>query len=234
LGLGFLAVPLVLLGLVQGTLSGQQKKDDDEKITCQIIYVPTEHATVIKMLEMAKVAKDDVVFDLGCGDGRIISLAVGSVYFDRNGGDKEGKHQSPFQAKRGVGVDIDPDRMKDSEATLKKNGFSNIKAETDSRGIKHITAVLKTKGREAPVEFRRGDALKVKDLGDASVVMLYMLQPFMDKLEPIAQKTLKPGTRIVAHDFAFPNWKPEQTVNFKGPNREHRLFLYVVKGGANQ
>ena len=228
LGLGFLAVPLVLLGLVGSTLSGDKKKDD-EGITCQIIYVPTEHAVVIKMLEMAKVAKDDVLFDLGCGDGRIVSLAVGSVYSDR----KEEKHKSPFQAKRAVGVDIEPDRMKDCEVTLKKNGFSNIKAQTDDKGIKHLTAVLKTKGREAPVEYRRGDALKVKDLGDASVVMLYMLQPFMDKLEPIAQKTLKPGSRLVAHDFPFPNWKPEQTVNFKGPNREHRLFLYVVKGGTN-
>jgi ribosomal protein L11 methylase PrmA len=107
---------------------------------------------------------------------------------------------------RGVGVDIDPGRIKDSHKTLKKYGVEKL------------------------VDIRKGDALKVKDLNKATVVMLYMLQPFMDKLEPIAQKTLKPGTRLVAHDFPFPNWKAEDTVNFKGPSREHRLYLYVVKG----
>jgi hypothetical protein len=223
-----MAVVVGALALVlPGTLPGVQ----EDKTDCQIIYVPTEHAVVMKMLEMAKVTKDDVLFDLGCGDGRIVSLAVGSMYYEP----KDELHKSRFQAKRGVGVDIDPERMKDCEVTLKKNGFSNIKAETDNRGIKHLTAVLKTQGRAAPVEFRRGDALKVKDLGDASVVLLYMLQPFMDKLKPIAKKTLKPGTRIVAHDFPFPpDWKPEETVKFQGPNRQHMLYLYIIKADTNK
>src|SRR5262249_49951198 len=83
---GGLAASLVLLGLV-GTRPGGGKKDtkkddDDERITCLIGYVPTPPPVAIKMMQMAKITKDDVVFDLGCGDGRLISLAVGSHYFD--------------------------------------------------------------------------------------------------------------------------------------------------------
>ena len=182
-----LLAPSLVLGVTVHILAGPLRCDDD-KIDCQIIYVPTEIEVVEKMLDMAKVGKDDSVYDLGCGDGRIVALAA-----------------KKFGA-RGVGVDIDPERIKDSHQTLKKYGVEKL------------------------VEIRKGDALKVKDLNKATVVMLYMLQPFMDKLEPIAQKTLKTGTRLVAHDFPFPNWKPEETVNFKGPSREHRLYLYVVKG----
>jgi len=179
----------VAVGALAFALTGRLRGDDD-KIECQIIYVPTEVEVVEKMLDMARVGKNDVVYDLGCGDGRIVAIAA-----------------KKFGA-RGVGVDIDPERIKDSHQTVKKYGVAKL------------------------VEIRKGDALKVKDLNKASVVMLYMLQPFMDKLEPIAQKTLKPGTRLVAHDFPFPNWKPEQSINFKGPNREHRLYLYVVKAEA--
>jgi len=184
-GMRLLVGPVVVGALVLA-LAGILRGDDD-KVECQIIYVPTEVEVVEKMLDMAKVGKDDIVYDLGCGDGRVVAIAA-----------------KKFGA-RGVGVDIDPERIKDSHQTLKKYGVEKL------------------------VEIRKGDALKVKDLNKASVVMLYMLQPFMDKLEPIAQKTLKPGTRLVAHDFPFPNWKAEETVNFKGPSREHRLYLYVVK-----
>jgi cyclopropane fatty-acyl-phospholipid synthase-like methyltransferase len=176
----------VVVGAFALALTGALRGDDD-KVDCQIIYVPTEVEVVEKMLDMAKVNKDDIVYDLGCGDGRIVAIAA-----------------KKFGAK-GVGVDIDPERIKDSHETLKKYGVEKL------------------------VEIRKGDALKVKDLNKASVVMLYMLQPFMDKLEPIAQKTLKPGTRLVAHDFPFPNWKAEESITFKGPNREHRLYFYIVK-----
>jgi cyclopropane fatty-acyl-phospholipid synthase-like methyltransferase len=178
---------VLVLAVAVAALTGRLRADDDEKIECQIIYVPTEVQVVEKMLDMAKVGKNDVVYDLGCGDGRIVAIAA-----------------KKFGC-RGVGVDIDPERIKESHKTIKDYGVEKL------------------------VEIRQGDALKVKDLEKATVVMLYMLQPFMDKLEPIAQKTLKPGTRLVAHDFPFKNWKAEQTVNYKGPSREHRLYLYTVK-----
>ena len=164
-----------------------QGQDKDDKITCRIIYVPTEQTVVEKMLDMAKVTKKDVVFDLGCGDGRVVCTAAKN-----------------FGAK-GVGVDIDPERIKDCMATMKKFG---------------VTKDL--------VDIRQGDALKVKDLDRASVIMLYMLPEFMEKLEPQLAK-LKPGTRIVAHDYPFPNMKADQIVEYKGPNRDHTLYMWTIQ-----
>ena len=166
---------------------GQEKKGIDPEFKCRIIYVPTEEVVVEKMLDMAKVKKGDIVYDLGCGDGRIVCLAA-----------------KKFGA-RGVGVDIDPERIKDSMETMKKYG---------------VTKEL--------VDIRQGDALKVKDLEKATVVMFYMLPEFMEKLEPQVLKRLKPGTRLVAHDYPFPNLKAEEVVEFKGPNRDHTLYLWTV------
>lgn len=171
--LALLAVSFLILPLLAGD---------------RIVYVPTPQSAVDKMLEMAKVTKKDIVFDLGCGDGRIVATAA-----------------KKYGAK-GVGVDIDPERIEDSLKTLKRMNVP--------KGM---------------VDIRQGDALKVKDLDKATVVMLYMLPEFMNKLETIAKEKLKPGTRIVAHDFAFPNWKPDVTVEFRGPERTHKLFLWTVK-----
>ncbi len=157
----------------------------DEKFSCQIIYVPTDQIVVEKMLDMAKVSGKDIVYDLGCGDGRIVCTAA-----------------KKFKAK-GVGVDIDPARIKDCLETMKKFNVS-----------------------KEDVEFRQGDALKVKDLEKASVIMLYMLPEFMEKLEP-QLKRLKPGTRIVAHDYPFPNLEADQTVEFKYADDERPRFLYM-------
>src|SRR5688500_11802593 len=79
-------------------------QDPGDKVTCRIIYVPTDQTVVEKMLDMAKVSKKDVVFDLGCGDGRVVCTAA-----------------KKFGAK-GVGVDIDPERIKDCMETMKKFG----------------------------------------------------------------------------------------------------------------
>ncbi len=163
------------------------KKGIDPDFKCRIIYVPTEEVVVEKMLDMAKVKKGDLVYDLGCGDGRIVCLAA-----------------KKFGAK-GVGVDIDPERIKDSIQTMKKYGVNKDQ-----------------------VDIRQGDALKVKDLEKATVVMFYMLPEFMEKLEPQVLKRLKPGTRLVAHDYPFPTMKAEQIVEFKGPSREHTLYMWTV------
>src|ERR1700682_3108804 len=79
---------------------------EGKKIPCTILYVPTEQVVVEKMLDMAKVKKDDIVYDLGCGDGRIVVTAA-----------------KKFGCK-GVGIDIDPERIKDSLATMKKHEVS--------------------------------------------------------------------------------------------------------------
>jgi SAM-dependent methyltransferase len=187
-GLRLLFSGVLCLSLV--TLSTQVQGSDDkdkEEFKCRIIYVPTPQTVVDKMLDMAKVAKKDVVFDLGCGDGRVVCTAA-----------------KKFGAK-GVGVDIDPARIKDCMETMKKFEVT-----------------------EKQVDIRQGDALKVKDLERASVIMLYMLPEFMEKLEKQVSR-LKPGTRIVAHDYPFPNWKADQVVEFKGPDREHTLYMWTVK-----
>jgi SAM-dependent methyltransferase len=164
---------------------------DGEKDGFNLIYVPTPQNAVEKMLDMAKVKKEDIVFDLGCGDGRIVATAA-----------------KKYGAK-GVGVDLNPVRIKDSNKTVKKFGVEKL------------------------VEIREGNALEgpaVKDMERATVICLYMLPEFMQKLEPIVKARLKPGARIVAHDYPFPNWKPEQTVEFVGIDdmgRERTLTLYM-------
>ncbi len=161
----------------------------DSKTPCRILYVPSEQVVVDKMLEMAKVKKDDVVFDLGCGDGRIVVSAA-----------------KKYGAK-GVGVDIDPDRVQDSLKTMRR-----AKVGSDL------------------VDIRQGDALKVKDLEKATVIMLYMLPEFMEKLEPQMKKRLKPGTRIVAHDYPFPNMEPDQVVEFDtGGSRPKFLYMWTIR-----
>jgi SAM-dependent methyltransferase len=205
------AVGLVgLLALVLEPVSTAQKPDD--KVTCRIIYVPTEQPVVDKMLDMAKVTDKDIVFDLGCGDGRIVATAA-----------------KKYGAK-GVGVDIDVDRMKDCKATLEKKeiGAAKIKEETDKNGITKLMATIEFKGTPINVEYRRGDALNVGDLEKATVIQLYMLPEFMEKLEKQV-KRLPKGCRIVAHDYAFPNMKPDVTVEFEGPQRNHTLYMWTVK-----
>jgi cyclopropane fatty-acyl-phospholipid synthase-like methyltransferase len=174
---------LVTLSLPPGLQAG----DDKDEKKYNLIYVPTPEVVVEKMLNMAKVKKGDVVYDLGCGDGRVVAIAAKKY------------------GVRGVGIDLNPDRIKEARETLKKYDVEKL------------------------VEIRQGDALKVKDLDKATVVALYMLPEFMNWLEPIAKKTLKPGTRIVSHDYKWDSdWQPEQTVEFKGPERTHILFLWTV------
>ena len=175
-----IALPLLLLA--PSFLCAQEVKSPTK-----ILYVPTPESVVEKMLDFAGVKKGDVVFDLGCGDGRVVCIAA-----------------KKFGVK-GVGVDIDPARIEDSKKTLKKYDVEKL------------------------VEIRKGDALKVPDLGDATVVMLYMLPDFMELWEPIARKTLKPGTRIISHDFRFPNWKPDKEIEVEGPDRVHALYMWTVK-----
>jgi uncharacterized protein (TIGR03000 family) len=160
------------------------KNPDDIKIR----FVPTPDDVVARMCQLAKVGKDDVVFDLGCGDGRIVIQAV-----------------EKFGAKRGVGVDLDPKLVKESKANAKKHGVSD------------------------KVEFREGDVLKIKELSDASVVMLYMGDDVNLLLRPILKKTLKPGSRVVSHRFGMGDWKPTKTETFTAKDGdEYTLLLWVI------
>jgi ribosomal protein L11 methylase PrmA len=135
------------------------------------------------MIKLAGIGKDDVVYDLGCGDGRMVIAAV------KQGG-----------AKKGIGVDIDPQRVKEAKENVQKEGVAD------------------------KVEIREGDALKVKDLSDATVVLLYMGNEFDLLLRPILEKQLKPGARIVSHRFTMGDWKPEKTETLTGKDGDRYLI----------
>lgn len=160
-------------------------KDGEDKAVVR--YVPTPDDIVEQMVKLAGIKDDDVVFEPGCGDGRITIAGV-----------KAG-------AKRGVGIDIDPERIAESK--------ENVKA-----------AKLEDK-----VEIRQGDALDIKDLSDATVVFLYMGDEFNMLIRPILWKQLKPGTRIVSHRFVMGDWKPDRTINVTGEDGdEYEIHLWTV------
>src|SRR5262249_35807087 len=148
-----------------------RQADDKQPDKIVIEYVPTPQEVVEAMLKLAEVGKEDVVYDLGCGDGRIVVTAV-----------------EKFGAKRGVGIDLDPQRIRESNANAREHKV------------------------EDKVEFRQGDVLDIKDLSAASVVTLYMSDSLNERLRPILQKTLKPGSRVISHRFLMGDWKPLQTI----------------------
>lgn len=166
-----------------------RNRDPDIPDDIKVRYVPTPDAVVDAMLKLAKVGKDDVVFDLGCGDGRIPIRAV-----------------KKYAAKLGVGVDIDPVRIRESKQNAK------------------IADV------EEKVDFRVEDVMKIKDLGKATVVTLYLGQALNRQLLPILKKELKPGSRIVSHRFTFgPDWAPEKTEKLKVDGLDIEVHLWTIK-----
>jgi predicted O-methyltransferase YrrM len=148
-------------------------------------YVPTPESVVAKMLELAKVNKNDVVYDLGSGDGRIVITAAQ-------------KHGA-----RGVGYDIDPQRIKEANANAQTAGVTDR------------------------VRFVLGDLFQA-DLSEASVVTLYLLPEINLKLRPKLLKELKPGTRIVSHNYGLGDWDPIRTETVETGTGEHLVFYWVV------
>lgn len=160
---------------------------DNEQVP-DIEYVPTPDNVVAKMLEVAKVGKSDVLYDLGCGDGRIVITAA-----------------KRFGIK-GKGFDIDPDRIKESTENARKAGVENL------------------------VSFEKKDIFTV-DLSPATVVTLYLLPELNVRLVPQLEK-LRPGARIVSHDFdmegvKWENWWTVIAKDHRTPkDREHYVYLW--------
>lgn len=148
-------------------------------------YVPTPNEVVTQMLEIAKVKKGDVLYDLGSGDGRIV-IAAAQKY-----------------GTRGVGIDINPERVSEANANARAAKVTDL------------------------VQFRQQDLFKT-DLSEATVVTLYLLPDINVKLRPQLFRQLKPGTRIVSHDFDMGEWKPERVVQVQGPTRQHTVYYWVV------
>jgi SAM-dependent methyltransferase len=141
--------------------------------TPDVIFVPTPNDVVNKMLELAQVTAKDVVYDLGCGDGRIVITAA-----QRYGC-------------RGVGIDIDPERIREATENVQKGKVAD------------------------KVKFIQGDLFEA-DISEATVVTLYLLTELNLKLRPKLMKDLRPGTRVVSHAFSMGDWKPERTETVNG------------------
>lgn len=149
-------------------------------------YLSTPIVVVEKMLELAIVEASDVVYDIGCGDGRIVIMAAKKY------------------GARGVGIDIDPQRIKESKEAAKRAGVEKL------------------------VKFRLGDATKM-DISEASVITLYLLPVSNELLRPQLEKQLKPSACVVSHNYRIPGWEEKEidAVSVKDEKgKDHTIFLY--------
>ncbi|OHB76684.1 MAG: hypothetical protein A2Z25_13850 [Planctomycetes bacterium RBG_16_55_9] len=160
------------------------KKQPKKNRQPDVIFVPTPQDIVDKMLEMAEVTKDDLVYDLGCGDGRIVVTAAKN--FGCNA----------------VGYDIADERVKESRDNVQKNNVGHL------------------------VHIEQEDIFTL-DLSQANVITLYLLPSLNVKLIPQLEK-LKPGSRIVSHDFSMRGVKPEKMIEMysEEDNREHTIYMW--------
>ncbi len=151
-------------------------------------FVPTPQDVAERMLELAGATRNDVVYDLGCGDGRLVVTAAKKY------------------GARGVGVDIDPERIAESQANAKAAGVEGL------------------------VTFRVQDAMTV-DVSQATIVTLYLLSSSNLKLRPHLTKQLRPGARIVSHAFSMGDWRPDKVDTFTDANGSTRtLYLWKADG----
>jgi len=160
------------------TPATQQRRPD-------VPYVPTPNEVVAQMLQIANVTGNDVLYDLGSGDGRIPITAAQQF------------------GTRGVGIDINPERIREANENAQKAGVTDR------------------------VQFRQEDLFKT-DFSEATVVTLYLLPNVNERLRPRLLQELKPGTRIVSHDFNMGEWQPERVVRVQGPVRQHTIYYWVV------
>jgi precorrin-6B methylase 2 len=151
-------------------------------------YVPTPQDVVDRMLEVAQVTSRDVLYDLGSGDGRIVITAAKKY------------------GARGVGIDIDGERISESRRNAKEAGVGSL------------------------VEFRRGDILDA-DVSRATVVSLYLVSSGNLKLRPLLTRQLAPGARIVSHAYGMGDWTPEKVERFKDSQGDDRvIYLWRADG----
>jgi len=137
------------------------------------------------MIALAEVSSEDVVYEPGCGDARLLIASI-----------KAG-------ARKGLGVDIDPDLAEVAYSEVKKAGV------------------------EDKVEIRWGNALAV-DMSEATVVFLFMGEAFNLVMRPLLWKQLKVGARVVSNDFPMGDWKPDRTLRVETPGRSYVLYRWTI------
>ena len=178
------AIVSTLAIVVPAPLAGQETSAPAR--TPDVHFVPTDTTKVREMLTAAQVDSKDLVYDLGCGDGRFVITAVKQ------------------HGARGVCVDIDPVRIKESRHNA------------DTAGV--------TKR----IEFVEGDLFE-QDLSKATVVTLYLLPSLNERLRPKLFKELRPGTRVVSNAFDMGNWKADRTLNIKTfSGMQSYAYLWII------
>jgi len=183
---------IIAMASVLGAVQPAAAQDAGNKDNVAGPYVPTPWVIVDRMLALADIRADDMVYDLGSGDGRLVITAA-----------------KRFGA-RGVGVELQPELVALANDGAKKQGVADH------------------------VKFIQGDLFET-DIREATVVMLYLLPGFVTRLVPRFLAELRPGTRIVSHDYPLSPWKPDKDVSMDVPEKEFisgtswtRLYYYVV------
>ncbi len=163
--------------------SSQPRREPD------VPYVPTTEEAVQAMLKLANVQKTDIVYDLGCGDGRIV-IAAAKTY-----------------GARGVGIDIDPERIREAKENARKAGVEKL------------------------VRFEENDLFQA-DFREATVVSLFLLPSINLRLRPKLLQDLKPGTRVVSNTFDMGDWKPDKEESLGGLDVDvylsRRFYLWTI------
>ena len=148
----------------------------------EIPFVATTNEVAQAMLRLANITERDVVYDLGCGDGRIVIMAAQ-------------EHQA-----RGVGIDINPDLIQRARVQANQSGVG------------------------ASVRFEAEDLFET-DLHDATVVALYLIPSMNVRLRPKLLKELKPGSRIVSHNWGMGDWTPDKEEEVDG----QKIYLWTIR-----
>jgi SAM-dependent methyltransferase len=174
---------LALLALVSiGRLHAQKFTNPDTLAP----DFPTPQLVVDRMLALANIKPGDVVYDLGCGDGRILISAVQNYHC------------------RAVGVELSRDIYDRTCARIQALGLND-----------KITII-------------HGNALHT-DLSNADVVTLYLMTSTNERLRPQLEHYLKPGSRVISHDYEVHGWKPVQVDTIEVAGRPHKIYVYVMK-----
>ena len=175
------AAPMLFALLLAAPVTVAAQEDWGYGDGLDVPYVPTPPEVVKAMLQLAEVRAGDVLIDLGCGDGRIVvdaALEYGA---------------------RGIGYDLNPERIKEANENASKAGVQNS------------------------VRFVQKNLFEA-DIHEATVVTLYLLPTVNEKLKPRLLAELKPGTRVVSHAFDMGDWKPDKQVEVDG----RKVYLWFV------
>ncbi|HYP06411.1 MAG TPA: methyltransferase domain-containing protein [Bryobacteraceae bacterium] len=179
---GFALLWLGLLPVAGQTPVPRELRDPSQNLAP---FIASPQPIVDRMLDLAAIKPGESVFDLGCGDGRVLITAA-----------------QRFKAK-GIGVELSPKLVKMSNEMIRRMNL------------------------ESEVTIRQGSLLDM-DLQPADVVILYLDTVSNDMLRPKLEKQLKPGARVVSHDFEVRGWKPAKVEKMKAYNRTHTIFLYLM------